>query len=73
MPQLNLNTRAQFDHEYAWETIQQKYFDGSLDQLPPENPVETDIACLRAMIQEAYEIGKLSTRTAQHSAFKSLR
>lgn len=64
MPKIVLNTRAQFDKQYTWESIQHKYFAQSLDALEPQTEIHITVSALRAMVIEAYEHGQIGARSA---------
>jgi len=73
MPKLVLNTRAQFDKQYTWETIQQKYFAQSLDAIPQQTEIHLTVGALKKMIEESYEHGKISSRSDKTSSLGKLK
>jgi len=73
MPKIVLNTRAQFDKQYAWESIQQKYFAQSLDALEPQTEVHITVSALRKMIIEAYEHGQIAARSSSKPSLGKLK
>jgi len=73
MAQLQLNTRGQYDAQQAWESIQMKYFQRSLDIESPQQTVEIPIELLKQMSNDSHEYGRLSQVSSRSRSFSPAR
>jgi len=63
MPNFTLNTKTEFDKSYAWEALQQKFFQQSLDIVPSDTIVELSVKQLRELSDDSHEYGRIRERT----------
>jgi len=63
MATINFNTRVQFDKQYAWEALLEKYFDRNIEGLNPQQEVKITLEDLRQISSESHEYGRMRERT----------